>query len=91
MELPLVTEGRDPAGPSGVPSGMWKLTRVHWEDRRGKPRMLTHVGLGASHGGSLLSSFQDCGDVEVCDVHVPCRKKMQLSSTVDVCALSLCD
>lgn len=53
--------------------------------------MLTHVGLGASHGRSLLSSFQDRGDVEVCDVHMPCREKMQLGSTVDVCVLSLCD
>lgn len=53
--------------------------------------MLTHVGLCASHGGSLLSSFQDCGDVEVRDVHMPCREKKQLNSTVDVCALSLCE
>lgn len=53
--------------------------------------MLTHVGLRASHGGSLLTSFQDRGDVEVRYVHVPCREKTQLNSTVDVCALSLCD
>ena len=67
------------------------LSRVLWEDRRGNASVLTHVRLGAGHGGSLLSSFQDCGDVEVRDVHVPCREKMQLSSAVDVCALSLCD
>lgn len=70
--------------------GCGELTGAHREDR-GKPRMLTHVGLGASHGRSLLSSFQDRGDVEVCDVHVPCREKMQLGRTVDVCVLSLCD
>lgn len=71
--------------------GCGKLSRVYREDRREKPGMLTHVGLCAGHRGSLLTSFQDCGDVEVRDVHVPCREKTQLSSTVDVCALSLCD
>lgn len=49
--------------------------------------MLTHVGFGAGHGGSLLRSFHDCGDVEVRDVHVPCREKMKLASAEDVCAL----
>jgi hypothetical protein len=71
--------------------GCGTLSRVHRKDRRGKPGMLTHVGLRASHGGSLLTSFQDRGDVEVRYVHVPCREKTQLSSTVGVCALSLCD
>lgn len=54
-------------------------------------RMLTHVGLGAGHGGSLLCSFHDCGNVEVRDVHMPYREKIKLASAVDVHALPLCD
>lgn len=71
---------------------MWDVNKgMLGKDRRRKARMLTHVGLGAGHGGSLLGSFQDCGDVEVRDVHVPCREKTQLSSSVDISALSPCD
>lgn len=50
-------------------------------------KMLTHVGFGAGHGGSLLCSFHDCGDVEVRDVHVPCREKTKLASAGDIFAL----
>lgn len=35
----------------------------------------THVRLGTGHSGDPHLPGQHCGDVEVCDVHVPCERR----------------
>ena len=35
----------------------------------------THVRLGAGHSGDPHLPGQHCGNVEVCDVHMPCERR----------------